>query len=151
MGAFSSFFVCLVVILVTLGGSHGYECCTSYTDIIGTYHPSQLCADYCCLDINPTEFKVCCDDRSRQVPSSQRDQDSCTKDWIEEHIWVPIVCGLVLLGLIVLLTCCCCCGCCACCRRSGSGGVVIHSAVPQTSVIMSTQQTTNVMHAGYDQ
>ncbi|XP_052283207.1 uncharacterized protein LOC127880032 isoform X2 [Dreissena polymorpha] len=137
-------FVCLLVIWVDV--CHGYQCCTSYTDPIGTYHPSQLCEDYCCWDISFN--KVCCDNPLRQVPSSERDQDSCTKSWIEEHIWVPIVCGLVLLGLIVLLTCCCCC---ACCRRSGSGGVVIRSAVPQTNVIISTQQSTNVMHAGYNQ
>ncbi|KAH3831364.1 hypothetical protein DPMN_104629, partial [Dreissena polymorpha] len=135
----------------TLGGSHGYQCCTSYTDYSGTYHPSELCENYCCFQLNLKNYKVCCNDALMMVPFSERDQDSCVKSWIVEHIWVPIVCGLVLLGLIVLLTCCCCCGCCACCCRSGSGRVVIHSAVPQTSVIMSTQQTTNVMHAGYDQ
>ncbi|KAH3790624.1 hypothetical protein DPMN_168829 [Dreissena polymorpha] len=79
-------------------------------------------------------------DESDLVPFQDRDQD---KNWIEDHVWVPIVSGLVLVGIIVLC-CLCCCGCCACCRRDRT--VVMQSA--QSSVVI---QSTNVMHAGYNQ
>ncbi|KAH3842783.1 hypothetical protein DPMN_116287 [Dreissena polymorpha] len=77
-------FVCLLVIWVD--GCHGYQCCTSYTDYSETYHPSQRCEDYCCFQVNLKNYKICCNDEKMMVPSTERDQDSCVKSWIEEHV-----------------------------------------------------------------
>ncbi|WAR00299.1 hypothetical protein MAR_024671 [Mya arenaria] len=72
-------------ILMSCWGVFGYQCCKSYTDLSGTYHSSMLCEDYCCMDI-ALQYRVCCSESWRQVPSSQRDQESCTENWIAEHI-----------------------------------------------------------------
>ncbi|KAL4230899.1 hypothetical protein ACF0H5_011274 [Mactra antiquata] len=31
------------------------------------------------------------------------------KSWIEQHIWVPIVVGVVLFVVLICVCCCCCC------------------------------------------
>ncbi|XP_052796959.1 uncharacterized protein LOC128229232 [Mya arenaria] len=125
-------------------GVFGSDCCSSYTDPFGKYHSSQLCQDYCCWTLGITKVKECCNNPLRQVPSFDRNQ-SCVKSWIAEHIWVPIVSGLVVLGLIVL--CCCCCCCCGCCCFRRDSTVVVHSpGAPQTSVVMASQ--TNMMYNG---
>ncbi|KAH3842677.1 hypothetical protein DPMN_116181 [Dreissena polymorpha] len=141
-------FVCLLVIWVTFDGSHGYQCCTSYTDTFEEYHSSQLCEHYCCWNVDfpsLSHLKVCCDDQWRQVAFTDRDQDSCTTDWISDHIWVPIVMIAIVITLGVLLTWCCC----RRCRRNQ--GVIIQYGLPQSTIIVAQQQNTNVMHAGYDQ
>ncbi|XP_052791454.1 uncharacterized protein LOC128225601 [Mya arenaria] len=136
-------FSCLCV-LMACWGVFGSDCCSSYTDPSGTYHASQLCQDYCCWNLDLTNYKVCCSNPIRQVPSSDRDQQSCTESWITEHVWVPIVSGVVFLGLIVLC-CCCCCGCC-CFQRDRT--VFVQSAgAPQTTVVVANQ--TNMMQNRY--
>ncbi|WAR00264.1 hypothetical protein MAR_024636 [Mya arenaria] len=91
-------------------GVFGSDCCSSYTDPSGTYHASQLCQDYCCWNLDLTNYKVCCSNPIRQVPSSDRDQQSCTESWITEHLGancvrsgVPGPDRVVLLLLLWLL------------------------------------------------
>ncbi|XP_060553725.1 protein shisa-4-like [Ruditapes philippinarum] len=137
------------VILVVLAG-HGSEagdCCGSYTDGNGDYHKAELCADYCCLTL-AKQYKQCCNDPMRQIPATQNQNDDCVRDWVQEHMWVPIVSGIVgLLIIIGICTCCCCC-CCGCCRKTPAPVVIHTAAPPSTTVAMAA---TNQYHAGYDQ
>ncbi|XP_060566639.1 uncharacterized protein LOC132725519 [Ruditapes philippinarum] len=105
-----------VVLFVLSGqGSEAADCCGSYTDISGKEHKAELCPDYCCIRLG-IEYKECCDDSSRQIPATKNQNEDCVKDWLSQHIWVPIVCGIVGLLIIIGIVVCCCC-CCACCKR----------------------------------
>ncbi|XP_053399608.1 uncharacterized protein LOC128557063 [Mercenaria mercenaria] len=140
-----------VVLVVLAGqGTDAADCCSSYTDVAGNYHESVLCADYCCVNFN-VAYKDCCSDPNRQIPASRNENEACVKSWISEHIWVPIVGGIVSLVILIGICTCCCC-CCGCCR-SRQTPVIIHSnAPPSTTVAMaSTNVAHNQFHAGYDQ
>ncbi|KAH3842635.1 hypothetical protein DPMN_116137 [Dreissena polymorpha] len=102
----------VIILVIFVDESHGFQCCKGYTDILGEEHPSLLCEDYCCWNLNLKQLKVCCSDEYRMVSSNDRDQVSCVKSWIEEHIWVPIVGSIVVLAVIIAVVACCCCGCC---------------------------------------
>ncbi|KAH3842630.1 uncharacterized protein LOC127877719 [Dreissena polymorpha] len=103
----------LVVILLVIfvNECDGFQCCTGY-NILGEKYPPQLCANYCCWNNFFKTRKECCNDESRMVSANDRDQVSCVKSWIEEHIWVPIVGSGAGLVVIIALVAYCCCGCC---------------------------------------
>jgi len=139
------------VVCVLLSGVQvdAAECCNGYTDA-----DTQLCEQYCCFQLFSSTGVTCCADIKRRVPPSLRNEDECLQSWIQQHIWVPIVSGIVFLLLVVGVCTCCCC-CCGCCRRSPAPVYIHTGGAPQTTVAMQQSTVTNVpaspAHYGYDQ
>lgn len=141
----------LVFSVLCISSVYTGECCKEYTDISLQSHSAQWCSDYCCYDPDTLGFTYyCCSNDLLRAGADMRDS-SCI-EWLEAHIYAPVLIGVAVL-VIVVLTCCCC----KFCRRQSPGYIIQGqaSAGPVVMVQQQQQQQTmthqDPMHYGYNQ
>ncbi|XP_052279067.1 uncharacterized protein LOC127877358 [Dreissena polymorpha] len=106
--------VIALVILLNVFNVDAGECCRSHRDLYQMYHYQTWCPDYCCISGGIARNLECCSDISRRTFPSDIDR-FCAAWFIYPHnVWVPVIIGLVILGILIGI-CVCCCRCCFIC------------------------------------
>ena len=58
------------IVLSLTGSVSAGECCDSYYDLVGDYHPTQWCDNYCCGNSDVKLY--CCDSAILEAPDDDR-------------------------------------------------------------------------------
>ncbi|XP_053399610.1 uncharacterized protein LOC123559039 [Mercenaria mercenaria] len=98
----------IAVVMGVLSGQglQAFDCCDSYTDVLGEYHKVELCLDYCCWTIG-VAYKGCCSNIFRMIPTPTNETVECVHHWFKENEWwLKWASTLILIGTVWCLSSC---------------------------------------------